>query len=200
MKIYNDIEQGSPEWFDVRKGKLTASKAQAIGNNGKGLETLCYELLAEKYSTAQPEYYTNEDMERGKQLEEQARQMYELQTGNKIEKIGFVEIDEYTGCSPDGFIGKDGLIEIKCKKDSTYFRALVDETIGSEYVWQVQMQMFLTGRKWVDFVDYNPNYKKPMNIRRIEADKEMQAKIEAGLQAGKKLIRHIEKQYQKLIS
>jgi putative phage-type endonuclease len=199
MKIHN-IEQGSPEWFDIRKGKLTASKAQAIASNSKGLETLCYELLAEKYSSAVWESYSNDDMERGKLLEEQAREMYELETGNKIEKIGFVETDEYTGCSPDGFIGKDGLIEIKCKKDTTYFRAIIEEKIDTGYEWQVQMQLLLTGRKWVDFVDYNPNYKKSMNITRIKADKDMQDKITKGLEAGRKMLKEIEKKYLTIIS
>jgi putative phage-type endonuclease len=199
MKIYH-IEQGSPEWFDIRKGKLTASKAQAIASNGKGLETLCYELLAEKYSSAVWESYSNEDMERGKLLEEQAREMYELETGNKIEIIGFVETDEYTGCSPDGFIGKDGLIEIKCKKDTTYFRAIIEEKIDTGYEWQVQMQLLLTGRKFVDFVDYCPNYKKSINITRIKADKDMQDKITKGLEAGRKMLKEIEKKYLTIIS
>lgn len=181
--------QGSPEWFSIRKGKLTASNAQAIATAGKGLETLIYDILAEKYSSAEPVSYSNEDMERGKELEEQARQMYELERGVKIEQIGFIELDEYTGASPDGKIaGQNGGVEIKCKKDSVYIRAIIEGKIDSKYEWQTQMQMLIAGWDYIDFIDYNPNFSKSMNITRITKDPEMQEKLKAGIEEGKKLL------------
>jgi len=192
--------QGSPEWFSIRKGKLTASNAQAIATAGKGLETLVYDILAEKYSSAIPVSYTNEDMERGHELEEAARQIYELERGVKIEQVGFVELDEYTGASPDGLIGTDGLVEIKCKKDSVYLRALIENDIDSKYKWQLQMQLLVTGRGWVDFVDYCPNFTKSMNITRIEKDPEMQEKLKIGIEEGKKLLKAKEAIIKKLFN
>lgn len=199
MKLHN-LKQGTPEWFEVRKGKLTASNAQAIATGGKGLETLVYEILAEKYSSAEPINYTNADMERGHKLEEQARQMYELENGLKIIQVGFAELDEFTGASPDGLIGEDGLIEIKCKKDSVYIRALIEGGIDSKYEWQMQMQMLVTDRKWVDFVDYNPNFTKSMNITRIVADPKKQEKLREGIEKGKTLLIEKDKLYKQFIN
>jgi putative phage-type endonuclease len=200
MKIHNEISQGSQEWFDLRAGKLTASKAQAIATAGKGLETLCYEVMAEKYSSAEHESYSNEDMERGHELEEAAREMYELQIGNKIETIGFVEMDEYVGASPDGKIqGQNGGAEIKCKKDSTYLRAIIEEKIDSGYMWQMQMQMLVTGWDFIDFIDYNPNLKCSMKITRIEKDSEKQEKLKLGIAKGVEMLKEIDKKYNNLL-
>ena len=80
MKIYKDINQGSPEWFEIRVGKVTASHAQAIGNNGKGLDTYLLEVVSEMFSSSEKEHYSNEHTERGNELEPIARSMYELYT------------------------------------------------------------------------------------------------------------------------
>lgn len=189
MKIYN-FEQGTPEWFDVRKMKMTASNATAIGNNGSGLETYIMEIMSEMYSSAESESYSGKDTERGKELEPIARDLYELETGNKVEQVGFVELDDYIGCSPDGFIGEDGLVEFKALKDSVYFNFLVNgvKTGISSYVWQVQMQQWVTNRKWCDLVFFNPNYKKSMIITRIVRDEVAIEKLKIGAGAGKKMI------------
>lgn len=199
MKIHYDIIQGTPEWRRLRAGKLTASNAQAIATAGKGLETLIYETLAEKHSSGEYSDYTNEDMERGKELEDMARQMYELETGNKVTQAGFIELDEYTGCSPDGLVGEAGMIEIKCRKDSVYLRALIEGLIDIKAKWQVQMALLVSGRKWIDYIEYNPNFVKSMNITRIYPDAEMRIKLEEGITEGKKLLAEAEKKYKKLI-
>lgn len=201
MKIHN-IEQQTPEWFALRlEHPLTASNAQAIGNNGKGLETLCWEKLSEKYSSADKEIYTNKDLERGVELEDQARELYELETGNEIEQVGFItndKISKVAGCSPDGLVGNDGNIEIKCFADTKHFKMIVDFKktgdfeVESQYVWQVQMQMLITGRKWTDFIAFNPNFKESLLIKRITPDKEMQKKIKEGLKKGEIIIKEIE--------
>lgn len=195
MKIHN-CEQGSPEWFDIRAGKMTASHAQAIGNNGKGLETYIMELMANYYSKAEPENYTNADIERGNELEETARQMYELEKNCFIEQVGFVERNEFSGCSPDGLIGKEGGIEIKCPKDSVYFRLLIDGDVESKYLWQVQMSLLITGRKWWDLVFYNPNFTKSISVYHIKPDKEKQDKILEGLKTGESRIKELKKKYE----
>lgn len=173
---------------------MTASNAQAIGNCGKGLETYIYQLLAEKHSIADKELYTNSHMERGTLLEPQAREIYELENGAVVQEVGFIELDEYIGCSPDGLIGEDGGLEIKCKSDEKFFRHLVrgEAELESAYVWQVQMNLLITGRKWWDLVVYNPNFKVSTIVHRILPDKEKHEKLLAGFAEGKKLIQEIE--------
>ncbi len=190
MKIHN-LEQGSPEWFEVRKLKLTASNADAIATSGKGLDTLVDELVAEYFATTPEEPYINADMERGNLLEAEARNMYSSISGNVIEQVGFVELDEHVGCSPDGLVNDDGLVEIKCPNNKNYIKLMLTEKIDTKYIWQMQMQMFVTGRKWCDFVAYNPNYSKYILIIRVNADLESQEKIQRGLEKGKAQIKEM---------
>jgi len=192
MQIHN-VEQNTPEWFLLRKFKLTASNAQAIASNGKGLNTLCLELVAGGLSKAAQENYTNDNMQRGINLEAEARIVYEFETGSQVKQVGFITLDEYTGCSPDGLIGEDGLIEIKCKNDKNHFLQLVEGESGieSSYIWQMQMQMYVTGRKWCDFVCYNPNFDKNFLCYRINRDEDKIKKIIEGIENGKKLIKEL---------
>lgn len=192
------VEQKSDEWFALRnKYPLTASEAQAIGNQGKGLETLVWEKLAERYSNGDKERYTNKDLDRGIELEPLARDMYELQTGNKVHEVGFVineKISSVGGVSPDGIVtGQNGGVEIKCFEDKKHFKNIVNGLeIESQYMWQMQMQMLFTGWEFVDFVTYNPNFKQSLLIERVLPDKEMQEKIREGLKKGEELIKEIE--------
>lgn len=200
-KVHN-VVQGSEEWFELRnKYPLTASKAQAVGNQGAGLKTLCWEKLAEKYSNADKEMYSNKDMERGNELEPLAREMYELETNNTVIEIGFVTDDSISkvgGASPDGLVNDEGLVEIKAFADTKHFKAIIEQkktgtfTVESQYIWQMQQQMLFTGRQWCDFVAYNPNYPQSLLIQRIEADTVKQDAIKEGLQKGDELLKEIE--------
>lgn len=196
MKIYKNIEQGSPEWFELRKGKMTASNAQAISANGKGLETYIYSLLAEEHSKDK-ERYTNADIERGIELEPLARDTYTIETGNEVEEVGFIEMDELVGCSPDGLIGDDGGVEIKCVNDVNFFKLTVngERAIESRYLWQVQMCLLVSGRAWWDLVFYNPNFDKNMIIFRIEPELAKQEKLIMGIEKGKAIIQEVEEKY-----
>jgi exodeoxyribonuclease (lambda-induced) len=199
--LKHNVEQKSPEWFALRlEYPLTASEAQAIGNNGKGLETLCLEKMAERYSSAEKEMYTNKDLERGVELEGEAKSLYELETGLEVETVGFItneKVSKVAGASPDGLVGTDGCLEIKAFADCKHFKMIADLNtkgdfdIESQYMWQMQMQMLITGRKWTDFVAFNPNYKKSLLIKRVKPDKEMQKKIKEGLKKGEKFINEI---------
>ena len=196
MEIHK-LEQRTDEWYELRrKYPLTASNAQAIGNNGKGLETLVWSVLADKYSFADKENITNKDMERGVELEAQARAIYELETGNTVTEVGFVtneKVSPVCGASPDGIVGDDGLLEIKCFDDAKHFKYAVHGLeIESQYEWQVQMQMLVTERKWCDFVAYNPNYKKSLLVKRIERDDVFIEALKVGLKKGEILIKQIE--------
>lgn len=195
----HNVEQGSEEWFVLRlQYPLTASNAQAIGNQGKGLETLVWEKLAEKYSQAPRDNYTNKDLERGKELEPIAREMYELETGNKVEQVGFItneKVSKVGGASPDGMI-ENGLVEIKCFEDKKHFQMIVNGLeVEPQYQWQMQMQMLFTETDFCDFVVYNPNFSKSLLIKRIEKDEVMQEKIKEGLKIGEKLLKEIEEKY-----
>ena len=194
MKIHKNLQQGTDEWRKVRAGKLTASNAQAISANGKGLESLVYETLAEKYSSSTEEGFSNAHTERGKELEETALDMYQLMNKVKVERVGFIEHDEYSGCSPDGLIGKDGGAEVKCHGDAKHFRIIVDgiDAVEKAYIWQVQMNLLVTGRKWWDLICYNPNFTDSLHVFRILPDKEAFEKLKAGLALGTKYIHEIE--------
>jgi putative phage-type endonuclease len=196
MKIHNNIEQGSDDWFAIRKGKLTASHAQAIGNIGKGLDTYINELMSEYYSSGEKEQFTNKHTERGNELEPVARQIYELENDCVVEQVGFIEYNDYVGCSPDGLIGEDGGLEIKCIDDKGYFQCLLNNEIDSKYIWQVQMNLLITGRRWWDLVIYNPNYQKSMLVYRIEPDNKKQEALLEGFKTGEAQIIKIKEKIQ----
>jgi len=198
MKIYRDIVQGSPEWFAKRKGKMTGSEGQAIGNNGKGLDTLIVKLMAEFYSVGEKPFFENEDTRRGKELEEYARDMYELENGCQVEQVGFIERDEYVGVSPDGLVGDEGMIEIKSVNDVNHFSLILngEKDIESKYIWQMQMNLLVSERKWIDYVSYNPNFEKSLLVFRITPDEKKQAKLLEGFEKGIALINQIKKQYE----
>lgn len=195
MKIHKNLEQSTPAWFAIRKGKMTASHAQAIGNCGKGLDTYILELMAEFYSSHEEEKYNNDNMERGKELEDVARTVYEFEKKIRVETVGFVERDEFSGCSPDGLISDDGGLEIKCLNNKYHFNLILkkEKAIESKYIWQVQMNLLITERKWWDLVFYNPHYKKSLLVFQIRSDEEKQKKILEGLEIGKARIIEIKK-------
>ena len=197
MKIYN-FEQRTEDWYNIRKGKMTASNAETIIANGKGLETYIYNLMAEYYSSAEKENYINADMQRGIDLEPEARLEFEFYTDLDVQEVGFIEYNEFIGVSPDGLIGDDGLIEIKCPNDSIYFKLLLSNNIKPEYIAQMQMQLYVTDRQYCYFVSYNPNFEKSLYIKKITRDEEMIDKLKNGLERGTELIKEIKENFRKV--
>lgn len=189
MKIIN-CEQGTKEWFDARKGHMTASHATAIGNAKAGLNTYIKEMMSEYYSSGEKEQFTSGHTDRGNELEPIARQVYEFENNVTVDEVGFIELNEYVGCSPDGLIGEDGGLEIKSPSDKEYIEYLIDgeDAIKSDYHWQVQMNLKITGRQWWDLMIYNPNFKKSYCIFRIYPDQEKFELLEYGFQKGVELI------------
>jgi len=192
MKIHKNLEQNSEAWFKWRSGRLTASSAQAIASCGKGLETLI-KTMAELSSSAEKEQYSNVDLERGKELEDQAREIYSLESGVEVEQVGGIEMDEIVSCSPDGLVEEDGMLEVKCPNDDNFFKIIVfgEKAIDSKYLWQCQMQMLVAQRKWVDLLFYSPNFSQSPIIFRITPDKEKFERLEKGFAIGKKRIQEI---------
>ena len=197
MKIYN-FEQRTPEWIEIKRGKMSASNAETIIANGKGLETYIYNLMAEYYSSAEKENYINADMQRGIDLEPEAKIEFQFYTGLDIKEVGCVELNDYILASPDGLIGDDGLIEIKCPNDSIYFKLLLSNNIKPEYIAQMQMQMYVTDRQYCYFVSYNPNFEKSLYIKKINRDEEMIDKLKKGLERGTQLIKEIKENFRKV--
>ena len=199
MKIYPNLEQKSDEWLRIRSGKLTASNAQAIATGGKGLQTLCLETVAEYYSSAVKEQIENEHIQRGNELEAEARTVYEMETGNKVIEVGFVELNEYVGCSPDGILeGQPVGIEIKCPSDRVYLDVLLNKTIDPKYYAQMQMQMMICEWTACDYVVYNPNFEICICIQRVYPDDEFRKKLTAGLKKGTEIIKDLHEKMRKI--
>lgn len=197
--IEHNMDQGTDEWFAIREMKFTASKAQAIGSAGKGLETLCKELIIEKY-TSGVEKFSNEHTERGHELEDSARFAYELERGVTIVQMGFCELDKDTGCSPDGEIkeDKDGIVEIKCLAEKGFIDIVMSKKVPSQYMWQMQMQMWVMNKKWCDFVVYNEHYTdNPLIIIRALRDEKKIDALKEGVAKGIVIRNKMEKDYLK---
>ena len=157
-------EQQTVEWFKARLGCLTASKASAVlkrGRDGKPLKAyydLMDELIAERVTGIAEEHFFTDAMAWGIEREDEARCRYEAESGCFVNEVGFVKHPEieWFGASPDGLVGEDGLLEIKCPKTTTHLRRFKHKEIPDEYKAQMLVQLICTNRKWVDFVDYDP--------------------------------------------
>lgn len=190
--IVHTFEQHSDEWYNIRLGKFTASHASTIATAGKGLETLCYDLAAEILTKHKKDAFQSAAMEQGNELEDQARTLFELETGLTVEQVGFVESDEFCGCSPDGFIlERTSGIEIKCPQDNTYAKYMYDGIIKPEYYAQMQMQMLLTNCSYWYYVVFNQNFDKQIIIKKVTADNDFMNKIIDGLHKGKEMLKNI---------
>ena len=184
----SDIEQGSAEWFAIRCGKVTASRVAdiiATTKSGYSASRANYEaqLICEILTGKPAESFTNSAMQWGTDTEPLARAQYELKSGNMVDQIGFVShpmIDQ-SGASPDGFIGTDGLIEIKCPNTSTHLDTLLNQTVPSKYITQIQWQLACTQRKWCDFVSYDTRLPENLAlfIKRVDADVTMIESLES---------------------
>lgn len=195
MQIIN-VTQGSYEWLEARAGRFTATDAETVKTCGKGLDTLAYQKAAFKLTGIIPEIVNTYAMERGKMLEPLARKAYIEATGQEVQEIGFYALDEYVGCSPDGLVGDDGLIEIKCKTDPHHLFAVANDWVDPKHLWQMQYQMYVTDRKWCDYVLYNDNFApNSLYIRTIKRDADMQEEICKGLTVGRKLVKEAIKKF-----
>lgn len=169
-----DIEQGTDEWFALRRGVITATRAQALFERGqskaggkfsytarhkeKRVEAIA-EIAMERLKHSGKPRITGAALRRGNDFEDEAIDAYTFYTGNIVENCGFMlhSIVEGVGCSPDGLIGDDGMVQIKVptsvKKHVEYLQF---KTHASEYGWQLFHEMFTAERKWTDIVSYCP--------------------------------------------
>lgn len=172
------IEQGSPEWFAQRCGKLTASKMAdvlATTKSGPAASRANYlaQLVCERLTGKVAEAFVSADMKRGSELEPFARAAYEAYSGEIVLAAEFVthkDIED-VGASPDGTIGASGLLEIKCLNAANHIEVLRDG-MPSKYKPQVQTQLWVTGREWCDFCVFHPDFPESMQlgVTRVKAD------------------------------
>ena len=162
MKIIKDIEQGSQDWLDLRLGKITASRVADIMANGRGgkpsqtSESYMNELISENLTGSQAEFFTNAAMAWGNECEPQARAMYELQNDVDVEEVAFIQLNDHVGVSPDGLVGSEGMLEIKCPTSKKQIERALSDSYHADYKAQIQMQLWVSGRKWCDFVSFDP--------------------------------------------
>ena len=181
MIQHDDVVQGSPEWHTLRLGKPTASAFHRIISPGRlklssQRHTYLAELIVERQTGRPYDVEATQWMGRGTQLEDEARKWYEFDRGEGVRQTGFVTNDAGTiGGSPDGLVGRWGLIEIKCRSARRHVEHLLGSAGDFASVTQVQGLMWITGRAWCDVVGYCPG--QPGIIERVERNDETIAAI-----------------------
>lgn len=180
--IVTDFAQGSEEWLQVRSGVPTASMfgkiITASGTKSTSQKVYMNAILADWCAGKPVDVWEGNDwMQRGNELEPKARELYTLITGRKVEQIGFCFKNDrrLVGCSVDGLVEDAGLIEIKCPKASSLIGYIFDDKLPTKYVQQVQGQLWVTGRKWCDFMAYHPDF-EPFIVR-VERDEKFITKL-----------------------
>ncbi len=185
-----DCAQGSPEWFAARCGKVTASRisdlmAKTKTGWGAGRANYMAELVAERLSGTVAEGYTNAAMKHGTETEPQARAAYQFFRDADVAEVGFVlhPAIDLSGCSPDGLVGTDGMVEIKCPNTATHIETLLGGSIPDKYLKQMQWQMRCCERSWCDFVSFDPRLPTRMQlfVQRVPYAKEDIAEIESAV-------------------
>jgi putative phage-type endonuclease len=182
-----DMVQGSDEWKAIRLGKATASRVADIvarTKTGYGASRANYmaQLIAERLTGVPAESYVNAAMQHGTDTEPEARAAYEFYQSVTVEQVAFVPHPTIAdaGCSPDGLVGGDGQVEIKCPNTATHLETLLGQAVPGKYDTQIQFQMACTGRVWCDFVSYDPRMPEHMRlfVMRIARDDRRIAELE----------------------
>jgi hypothetical protein len=186
---HNNIEQGSPEWHDLRRGVLTSTAIKTLitptgklADNDK-TRAHVYEVAAQRITGRTEENYMSFDMMRGHTEEILARDLYAKHYA-PVTECGFVTNDKLgftVGYSPDGLVGEHGLIEIKSAKAKIQVQRIADGAMPTEHIAQVQTGLWVTGREWCDFISYSNGMK--MMVVRVNADPAYHALIEAAAHA-----------------
>lgn len=179
--------QRTPEWFQARLGKVTASRisdvmARTKTGWGAGRKNYMAELVAERLTGTRAEGFVNAAMQWGTDMEPEARAAYEFYRDATVIEAGF-ELHPTipdSGASPDGLVGDDGLIEIKCPGTAQHIETLLGGTVAEKYVLQMQWQMACTGRQWCDFISYDPRLPESMRMfcDRLKRDDDLIATME----------------------
>lgn len=168
-----DCEQGSPEWYAAKLGVPSASEFHTVLAKGKDggasltRKTYLHKLAGEILTGEPMQNFVSLAMERGKIMEEEARDLYAFQTDVDLQRVGFIK-NGPKGCSPDSLIGRNGGIEIKSADAHIQIERLLRQTLPPEHKAQVQGNLWVTEREWWDFVSYCP--KLPLFVIRVHRD------------------------------
>jgi hypothetical protein len=196
-----DFEQHSEAWYEIKIGKISGSRIGRLMTKGRGnapsktRETELFQIASEVYTGIVSDEKTKNlnsiHIDRGNLYEPEARHIYELKTGNDVSQVGFIELDPLTGCSPDGLIvGKNGIIEIKCKDTHTFMKAVLlgISAIEPNDLKQIHFNMYIADADYCDYIIYNHNYEPEdsIYIQRIEKDLEMRKQIVEEIKRSKK--------------
>jgi putative phage-type endonuclease len=189
------IEQGSLEWKMLRAGKVTASRVADVlskikSGESAGRKNYKMDLVAERLTNQPAESFTNSAMQWGTEQEPFARIAYETKMNLFVEQIPFMDHPkiEWFGCSPDGLVAEDGLIEIKCPNTTTHLEYIEGGKPPAKYIPQMQSQMACTGRKWCDFVSFDPRLPENLQLFVVRLDrddgyiKDMETEVQKFLQ------------------
>jgi len=189
MIIHNDLEQGTQQWKEARLGKITASSSECIMVNGKGAnglgagaityaEQLVNEIICGP-NIIDSDPFISLAMEWGNHYEIVARDLYKEKRKVDVTIPGGVENGEFW-YSPDGFVGTDGLIEIKAPQPKQHIKILRSDVLLKEYVHQCQFALWITGREWLDWISFNPVYPDPYKSKviRVLPELDYHAKFE----------------------
>lgn len=175
-----ECEQKTPEWFALRVGRVTGSRIcdvlAKLKSNGEAATRRNYkaEIIAETLTGQFVEGFVSKEMQWGTDTEPFARAAYELECDATVDAVGFAihqSIDRF-GASPDGLIGEDGLVELKCPNTATHIDYILAGTVPADYQLQMLAEMACTGRKWCDFVSFDPRLPKHLQlfVRRFQRD------------------------------
>ena len=186
------IEQGTAEWLMQRCGKVTASRiADLMAKTKSGWSSsranYAAQLIAERLTGKVAESFTNGAMQWGTQTEPEARRAYEFFVDRDVQEVGFIPHPtiEMAGASPDGLVGTDGMLELKCPLTATHIDTLLTGSIPDKYRKQMMFQMACTGRQWCDFASYDPRMCESMRlfVQRVERNDEEITEIEDAVRA-----------------
>jgi len=181
MKIHTSFQQGSDEWHLIRSGRIGGTSCAALLTNGRGpngmgagAQSLVYRKAAEYITGPADDTYISPAMLRGTQLEPIARRRYEQEYFCTVDEVGYISQGEYLGVSPDGLIGKDGGLEIKCPGADEFLRFFDTRDMEKKYYIQVQWNLYISRRQWWDFAYYHPEF-SPIDliVERFKPDYEM---------------------------
>ena len=181
------MEQGTDEWFTIRIGKVTASRvADVIAKTKTGYsatrDNYMAQLVCERLTGQKSESFSNAAMQHGTDTEPLARAAYEALREVLVDEVGFVPHPSIimAGASPDGLVGDDGLLEIKCPNTATHIETLLSQSVPGKYNTQMQFQMACTGRQWCDFVSFDNRLPNELQlfVKRVPRDNEFIKQME----------------------
>jgi putative phage-type endonuclease len=186
------LEQGTDEWKQARLGYVSASNVadvMAKGKSGEAITRKKYKtrIVAERLTNQSQDSFTSASMEWGVITEALARQAYEMKAKVLVDKTGFWKHPtiKWLGASPDGLVGEDGIVEIKCPNTTTHLDYIWNDEVPSEYYKQIQCQLWVTNRAWCDFVSFDPRLpiRNQLFVKRCVRDEDLISEMEVAVLA-----------------